>query len=742
MSSPKSAPRPTSLSKVAEAVKRCTTKVSDDAKRCIGNGFSPNELAAEERKVQMAAAALVPALMKIAASPRQERLQQNALSRMTQLGNSLAVLRNESHAIMERDGLKPTASNRSSFVSTLPELIGQSPNRVWQDEWLLLNVATGKMFAALSGGPIDEAKILERASTFTIEEKLRNFAGEIKWKTEEQGWTLANAEAHTALTGSNGAVMADAMRAKDPKFAAATYALYTALATASLMQGTRGEMPPRVYHHMTGGPSSAQSRAPKLAHIQKADAYGFKGFTCYAELPCSEDPNMFAEDGTYLPRAKFKEGKPVYEPSTSDVLCMISRPEDATGLHSVIHTWVNEWRAPPNTLFRLLKIHEAGTWQPRPGVFPNVRCFDVTMTYLANPASIAALQKTTTFIQKIPLQFADRQAYARGTHELTSSPVLTLEQEWLRNNTWRARDGSIFNSNEEWAYVKGIAGTAPQQSGSIDGEFQLTTFAGQRDVSNEGMSAQDFVERANDFLRKRAKAINEELSPDSFLTMDEVLSLRLYTGPAFQPLNLWLRNVGRLDAFLRVSIAQDSDITYGATVGAICSALRKLARVGTPELDGGARLWRGIGGNLADAFWLPDASGLLCITELGLMSTSTGPDTPKHYMREGMNVLWNIISAPEDEAGFHCGADVSLLSQYPAEREVLFPPLTLFNVARRNKGNDGNALGRQPDEMTLVDSGLSTVAQAAASDWQIKLAKTGENDEKKYLEINVIPTFV
>ena len=35
----------------------------------------------------------------------------------------------------------------------------------------------------------------------------------------------------------------------------------------------------------------------------------------------------------------------------------------------------------------------------------------------------------------------------------------------------------------------------------------------------------------------------------------------------------------------------------------------------------------------------------------------------------------------EDDEAFHCGADVSLLSQFPEEREMLFPPLTMLAVS-------------------------------------------------------------
>lgn len=49
------------------------------------------------------------------------------------------------------------------------------------------------------------------------------------------------------------------------------------------------------------------------------------------------------------------------------------------------------------------------------------------------------------------------------------------------------------------------------------------------------------------------------------------------------------------------------------------------------------------------------------------------------------NVLLELQQSPLDSAGsLHCGANVSLLSQYAAEEEVLFPPMTMLRVLPRD----------------------------------------------------------
>jgi hypothetical protein len=67
------------------------------------------------------------------------------------------------------------------------------------------------------------------------------------------------------------------------------------------------------------------------------------------------------------------------------------------------------------------------------------------------------------------------------------------------------------------------------------------------------------------------------------------------------------------------------------------------------------------------------------------MSTSSGETTPIHYMAAAPkpNLLWEIRCRPEDDTGFHFGADVSFLSQFCAEKEYLFPPLTMLRVIER-----------------------------------------------------------
>ena len=68
------------------------------------------------------------------------------------------------------------------------------------------------------------------------------------------------------------------------------------------------------------------------------------------------------------------------------------------------------------------------------------------------------------------------------------------------------------------------------------------------------------------------------------------------------------------------------------------------------------------------------------------MSTSLNAEVCKQFMDKTQpNVLWEVRCGPETSEGFHSGADVSLLSQFPEECEMLFPPLTMLAVSAENQ---------------------------------------------------------
>ena len=100
----------------------------------------------------------------------------------------------------------------------------------------------------------------------------------------------------------------------------------------------------------------------------------------------------------------------------------------------------------------------------------------------------------------------------------------------------------------EWAYVRGTAQAKPGCT------------PGTRDANNHGKTADDFLALGNDFIRARRSVGVGVNMPEShaYLTLDEVLAVRLYSGPAYQPINTFLRQV-------RVAAACHSNTDRGGT---------------------------------------------------------------------------------------------------------------------------------------------------------------------------------
>jgi hypothetical protein len=128
------------------------------------------------------------------------------------------------------------------------------------------------------------------------------------------------------------------------------------------------------------------------------------------------------------------------------------------------------------------------------------------------------------------------------------------------------------------------------------------------------------------------------------------------------------------------------ELTYAATVLELNNGLRKLARVNTEC----STVYRGIRGELPKVFWLRDEFGYITATDFAYMSTSLKRDVCTQFMdTNGENLLWEIQCTGEDAEGYHSGADVSMLSQWPKEKEVLFPPLTMLTVVEDAEDTNG-----------------------------------------------------
>jgi hypothetical protein len=288
-------------------------------------------------------------------------------------------------------------SARSDFMRTLEELIGPPPeSKDWRDEWDELNIEYGLLAQDQKGEPRDREtvranrKALAAKGIGTIEAKLRNFKDEIDFKTN-LGWTQADAEAHLCLTGVVGASIARALEEGSSRYASSTYALYMSLQRGALLDRQRGWTPLPVYHHISDGLNSASEKSQRILSIETANKYGFTGFTCMAELHGYDDPNLFTEDGEFMSRDAYKDGKATYKPNKGDVLKIVSKEpvracEKTRILRSVVLTTPDGgYRVPPNSLITMVKVHKPGEWEAY-GKYPKRRCIEVLpFVRFANP---------------------------------------------------------------------------------------------------------------------------------------------------------------------------------------------------------------------------------------------------------------------------------------------------------------------------------------------------------------------
>ena len=151
----------------------------------------------------------------------------------------------------------------------------------------------------------------------------------------------------------------------------------------------------------------------------------------------------------------------------------------------------------------------------------------------------------------------------------------------------------------------------------------------------------------------------------------ELIGARLYTGPCFAKYNAVLRQhagcVADFEALCRGN-------TYTCTLHACNSALIKLSK-----LSAATTVYRGLGGAVPpEAFFTPDEKGICGGVEFAFLSTTAERSVAIQYAsRGGASTVVELSQGLTDR-----GADLSWCSQYPAEREITFPPLSHIHVQR------------------------------------------------------------
>ena len=577
----------------------------------------------------------------------------------------------QEHARVRLDDLQraqetSTLSSRKGFLRSLEEQIGAPTRRPWREE----------LFE-------NHALLRKRGETWNTED-LQIFLRPAESEESvapliEMGWSKDDAMTFQCLSwpGPRSAI-ALCLTASDPSLSACTYALSSVLFRQAKVQAQAGLEMPKLYRHLHGL-FSLEEADPSWASIVTPDATGFRGLTSpvLVKARTGEPPDDLCFDSKGFMQYDYDDGQRM-KVQESPIVCFESGPASDQGMHAAIATEGSQGQGhhgafPPNTLYRLVEVKPPG-WRTPGGIVVNQKLLVVRATYRQPSASLADGGAGKMCSSVVTLQYGSRAAYVAGLSDVINRPVLSMEREFARDFSWTDWKGVKYSLHAEWRYVNGAAETSDNCT------------PGRRDVDHHGKLPGQFLDAANAFIRGRresgpeAEVIRSRLPEEfAFLTLDEVLAVRLYSGPAYQPLNDFLRQIAHLSGAHRRALVCDLGLTFAATVGHIVSAIRKLAAAATRE-ETTRKLYRGVRGELARGFWLRDDMGMVCATDTAFMSTSRNRSTPIHYMSGEANVLWELAPREESDAAYHCGADISMLSQFGAEEEVLFPPCCLLVV--------------------------------------------------------------
>jgi ankyrin repeat protein len=296
--------------------------------------------------------------------------------------------------------------------------------------------------------------------------------------------------------------------------------------------------------------------------------------------------------------------------------------------------------------------------------------------------------------------------FHKGLTGRIGAPHLDFKREMMREHCVRygcntqfttSNYGIITTPKREWSYIAG-------SDTDNDGIFK------------EGIPCPD----EHMHFGRRITSINElmllPLVKQADLKDFEVLALVLYTGPMYVVYNAILRQhpAAMYQQF------NDGGNTFPTTIFVLVSAVTKVTkRTRIPE---GTLLYRGLGGriDLPDHFFSLDSNGTSGYADWGFMSTTANLETALGYsglkQKRAKAMIMVIETMSVDK-----GADISMFSQYPGEKEFLWAPCSFVQ----------RALG-VGSRMEVVDGGLVTFVPVKVN-LNLRMETVEELQEKKKL---------
>eukprot|EP00965_Chrysotila_dentata_P262032 6214451-Pleurochrysis_carterae.AAC.1 len=285
-------------------------------------------------------------------------------------------------------------------------------------------------------------------------------------------------------------------------------------------------------------------------------------------------------------------------------------------------------------------------------------------TFLASGSDENAGGKFALGESTFELSYAKLSDFHNGLEGIIGTPSVdfmkAMEEEHTRKHELNkpfttANYGISTTPKTEWLFVAGKPEQVDEHLRSIGGKWPEESRGLQDDSHRRKyVPLEELIVVVEQELNVKLHAMGEPV-----LIEAEVAGARLYTGPMYVLYNGVLRNP-----------PADGCVLYVTTLHAINSCVIKVSK-----LTKATKVYRGmVGASLPSNFLNPNEQGVRGGVERAFMSTTTDRNVALAYASSAPGkaaLVFEIQQGMIDR-----GADLSLISMYPFEHEILFAPFT------------------------------------------------------------------
>eukprot|EP00039_Didymoeca_costata_P000268 m.44904 g.44904 ORF g.44904 m.44904 type:complete len:978 (+) comp10159_c0_seq1:184-3117(+) len=333
----------------------------------------------------------------------------------------------------------------------------------------------------------------------------------------------------------------------------------------------------------------------------------------------------------------------------------------ARGLAKKFDSWVETREIPSETLLRHDNTmgESETTQEDRSGLSPESSTREASVQSGLNKAKYSMSSLAVA-------EFGGVEAFYGGLDSLIGPPHPDLAAELYAEHNNVTNEAEFGCSMKEFTAHNFKTHTTPaiEFAFVVEAKIPVSTGGNIRIPTSIDSIFEDPVKRMADF---GLNVTREEFASIGLLK-EEVIALRLYTGPMYTLYNAVLRNKGKGQYRGK----------FTTTIHLINSGILKLSKLQFCTV-----VYRGISGRvLPDAFREPNKYGVRGGVEFGFMSCTTDRNVALGYAShegEQQDCLHGTVL--EIRMGmFHKGAQMNWLSQYSHEGEILYAPLTGLEV--------------------------------------------------------------